>query len=242
MRAFLRLEHLFEKAGQLKERSDDWSSRSAVDALIEILSLVSRTDTRSELAKELERQLTTLESLPESPHLDAARLAEVIAKIQTTLESIKSSDNVFGQGLKTNELVNTVRQRSSIPAGTCDFDLPAFRFWLNQPAAQRTSDLSRWLESFGLVREGVTLCLSLIRSSANATDEVATAGFFQRTLDAQQAYSLVRVIVDDELPCFTEISAGKHRFTVRFMEQTNAEKRAAQTTKEVSFRLACCGL
>jgi cell division protein ZapD len=242
IRAFLRLEHLLEKANQLARREDHWSSRATVDALIDTLTLASRMDLKTELIKELERQLATLEALPASPQLDTERLQEVVAKIRSTLSAIKATDTVFGQALKSNELMNAVRQRSSIPAGACDFDLPALRYWLNLAHEHRERDLNRWLNAFHLVRDGVDLSLSLVRSSASATQEVAVGGFFQRTLDAQQPYSLVRVLVDNELACFTEISAGKHRFTVRFMKQARAEDRSSQTEEDVAFRLACCGL
>ncbi len=242
MRAFLRLEHLFEKARTLAAREDRWSSRATVDALIDILALVSRMDMKTELIKDLERQLASLEALPASPHVDTERLTEVVTKIRSTLLSLKSADTVFGQELKSNELMNAVRQRSSIPAGACDFDLPAYQYWLYLPHERRESDLGRWLDTFRLVRDGLDLSLSLIRSSARASDEIATAGFFQKTLDSQQPYSLVRVLIDSPLTCFAEISAGKHRFTVRFMEQSRVEDRASQTEDDIAFRLACCSL
>ena len=44
----------------------------------------------------------------------------------------------------------------------------------------------------------------------------------------------------DETAAFPEISAGRHRFTVRFMRQRLAEERPTQVTDDVSFRLTCC--
>ena len=242
MRAFLRLEHLFNQAEDLRARDDPWSSRAALDALIDILALVGRIDLKTELIKELERQLGALQSLQSSPHIDVERLREVVGRIRATLEALRGADGTFGQPLKTNELMNAVRQRNTIPAGTCDFDLPTFRFWLSKPAAHRNGDLQRWLGAFRLVRDAVNLSLSLVRSSASATQETAPGGFFQKTLDTSHPCSLVRVIVSQELPCFTEISAGKHRFTVRFMEQPSAESRPAQSGDDIEFKLACCGL
>jgi cell division protein ZapD len=242
MRAFLRLEHLFKKATDLSDATDTWSSRAALDALIDLLALVGRMDLKSELVKEMERELSALEALQSSPHIDTERLGEVLGRIRTTIESLRAADASFGQDLKSNELINAVRQRNTIPAGTCDFDLPTFRYWLEGSPEQRSQDLHRWLASFRLVHEAVDLSLSLIRSSASPVAQSAPAGFFQKTLDNSHPYVLVRVLVPVELPCFTEISAGKHRFTVRFMEQPSAEARPAQTGSDVTFKLACCGL
>ena len=53
---------------------------------------------------------------------------------------------------------------------------------------------------------------------------------------------MIRVSIDVDGLVFPEISAGKHRFTVRFMELENTEDRPVQTTRDIPFQLSCCVL
>jgi len=41
-------------------------------------------------------------------------------------------------------------------------------------------------------------------------------------------------------PLLAEISGGKHRFTIRFMEQPDSSARPVQTKDNVRFVLHCC--
>jgi cell division protein ZapD len=80
----------------------------------------------------------------------------------------------------------------------------------------------------------------LVRESAIATQEVAQSGFFQRTLETSTPCQMIRVCLSDDMRCFPEISAGKHRFTVRFMSPSATHDRPAQTDADVRFDLHCC--
>jgi cell division protein ZapD len=242
MRAFLRLEHLFRKIEFQIDEGDTWASRSALEGVIELTALLTRAEIKGELIKELERHATTLDALAQDPRVDSEALADTLDDIRNILAALRNQDGSFGYELKNNELINIVRQRASIPAGTCDFDLPALHYWLSRGEEQRTSDLRRWFSSFSLIREAVELCLSLVRRSAVASPEIAEKGFFQKTLDSSVPCQLVRVALPADAECYTEISAGRHRFTVRMMEQNKADQRAQQVENNVNFELHCCAL
>lgn len=240
MRSFLRLEHLFERARHELHSRDAWSSRATLETMINIMALVGRADLRTELIKELERHASTLEALSRNPKVDPERLQEIHAATRETLQALRNSENAPGHELRQNELLSAVRQRQSIPAGTCDFDLPAFHFWLCSSDERRFEDLSRWLSVFDGVRDAISLCLTLVRQSATATRELAAGGFFQRNLDSSTPCQMVRVVLPRDAPWYPEISAGRHRFTVRFMRNDNVETRPAQTDVDVEFDLLCC--
>ena len=242
IRAFLRLEHLFARTEYLMATPDRWSSRGATEALIDIISVLSRSDLKKELIKELERHAATLEGLSRNPAVVPTRLQDVLAELRGVLSSLRTGDPVPGPDLRDNELLGTVRQRSSIPAGTCDFDLPSFHFWLQQSAERRSRDLSAWLDGLGGLRAANSLCLRLIRESAVATRETAVAGFFQRSLETATPCQMIRVSVGADSECYPEISGGKHRFTVRFMRMQDPAARPVQTDRDVPFRLLCCML
>nr|VFJ94444.1 MAG: cell division protein ZapD [Candidatus Kentron sp. LFY] len=241
MRAFLRLEHLFQRfEHQISHGDDVWFSRIGLESIIDILTILGRVDLKGELLKELERQNAAFEGLAHNPNVDADRLASILATIKKALDMLRSTELLPGAELQRNVLLNAVRQRNSIPAGTCGFDLPSFNYWLHGLPARRKNDLLAWYSSFDIVRENISLCLRLLRESATATQERAVSGFFQRTLEKCLPLQLVRIALPEGTPWYPEISAGRHRFTIRFMMGVAMEDRPTQTEEDVEFRLLYC--
>nr|VFK53416.1 MAG: cell division protein ZapD [Candidatus Kentron sp. TUN]VFK54398.1 MAG: cell division protein ZapD [Candidatus Kentron sp. TUN]VFK55478.1 MAG: cell division protein ZapD [Candidatus Kentron sp. TUN] len=241
MRAFLRLEHLFQRfEHQISHGDDVWFSRVALESIIDVLTILGRVDLKAELLKELERQTATFEGLAYNPNVDADRLASILATTKNSLNILRSTDFLPGAELQQNVLLNAVRQRNSIPAGTCGFDLPSFHFWLQDSPARRKNDLLAWYSTFDVVRESIFLCLRLLRESAVVTQEKAAGGFFQRTLEKDVPLQLVRVALPEGAPWYPEISAGRHRFTIRFMMGVVMEDRPTQTEEDVEFKLLYC--
>lgn len=240
IRTFLRLEHLFAKADHALASLDPWSSRATLEAVIDIMAVVSRADLKKEVIKELERHAATLQGLARNPNVDPERLRDVLDVVKNQLGKLRANENSWGQELRDDEFLSAVRQRSTITAGTCNFDLPVLHYWLQASADQRVNDLQGWLRSFEQLDSSVALCLKLVRESAIATQEVASSGFFQKTLETSTPCQMIRVCVGDDERCFPEISAGKHRFTVRFMHPARTNERPTQTDTDISFDLHCC--
>ncbi len=60
-----------------------------------------------------------------------------------------------GTHLRDNEWLMAIKQRAAIPGGVCEFDLPAYHYWLNQDPATRRRDLAGWIEPFEPIRAGL---------------------------------------------------------------------------------------
>lgn len=240
VRTMLRLEFLFARGRGALQGDDVWSSRTTVDCLIDILAVLGRADLKKDLIKELERHALTLDSLSRNPNVDPQRLSEIQSRVGELLGRLKGSELGFGHALRNNELFNAVRQRSSIPAGTCDFDLPAYHHWLQLDPERRREDLAAWIGGFDLLHDATRLCLKLVRESGVSSEETAVGGMFQRTLETNTPCQMIRVCVPESIGDFPEISAGRHRFTVRFMRQPEPEERPTQASEDVHFRLTCC--
>lgn len=241
IRTFLRLEFLFQQASHGLQHQSPWDTRASLTNLIEILNVFGRTDLKTEVIKELERLTAILSRLETNPEVDNSKLNTIMDKIDLLVDRLHSFQGQVGQELKDNEFLTAIKQRSSIPGGTCDFDLPIYHFWLKHTAEERCAQLRRWLSAFDTFRTAIDLVLKLVRESSSTAHETANAGFYQQSLDTATPYQLIRVSVPLETPCFAEISGGKHRFTVRFMEM-NGFDRPSQTTRDVSFMLNCCAI
>lgn len=239
MRTFIRLEHLFAQISYFAQGTSEWDSRMAVQALLDAFTIFSRSDVRSELLKELERHYKVLARLARSQGIDREKLQTIIDKIGFLSQQLREVNSKFGAQLLDCGLFKSIVQRSAIPGGTCCFDLPGYHFWLQQPAAHRQQDLSLWLEPLIPVEESITFVLDTIRQSALPSQEYAQAGFFQQNLDRSLPFQMIRIGLERDLPYYAEISGGKHRFTVRFMELEFLEK-SKQTSADVPFQLTCC--
>ena len=240
IRTFLRLEFLFHRARHLLGQESPWASRLTFEAIIDVMAVLSRADLKKEVIKELERHSATLDALSRNPNVAQERLQEIRDEVHSVLKALHERETAPGHELRHNELLNAVRQRSSIPAGTCDFDLPAFHYWLEQPGSQRLGDLREWVATFGIFESSIGLCLRIVRESVAATPEVASAGFFRRNHGSATPFQMIRVALSRDIPLYPEISAGKNSFAIRFLRPGDTTSRPSQTDEDVEFDLLCC--
>jgi len=242
IRILLRLEFLFAIADYRIAGESAWDSRAAISALLDIVDLLSRTDIKSELGKELERQLGVLDELHSNPAVDRELLDTSLQSLNQTLSGLRDGSYQPGASLRSDELIGSVRQRITIPGGTCSFDLPGFHQWLMRPTAERQCDLAGWSGDLQLIRDGVTVALDNLRGSAHPKEVTAHQGFFQQSVDQARPCQLIRVQMPGGSALFPEISGGRHRFTVRFLEQPDSSQRPRQTAEDVTFQLLCCAM
>lgn len=242
IRTFLRLEFLLARVDYALQRDDEMSHREAIDAMLSILLVFERGDLKSEISKEVERLITNLSALENSPGVDKVMLDSLLAELDQTLDALQIRKSTIGQVLKENEFLYAIRQRSSIPGGTCDFDLPAYHYWLQHSSIeQRNQQLNYWLEQFVAVRRAINISLQLIRGSAAFSSVKAEKGFYQRGLDSSLPTQLIRVRIATDTPHYPEISGGKHRFTVRLMT-FDINQRPQQINEDADFQLSCCAM
>ncbi len=239
-RSFLRLEFLFQQARHNLGGTSAWDSRAALNTLLEMMAIFGRSDLKTEVMKELERHTANLARLEQSPDVDRGQLSELLDELDVLIDQLHALPGQITSHLKDNEFLNAIAQRSAIPGGTCDFDLPAYHFWLERPAEDRMRELAAWFEHFDIIGRSIRLILRLTRGSNVLQPARAEAGFYQKTLDANIPCQLVRVALPAGHPYYAEISGGRHRFTVRFLELHSAEERAVQTSEDVDFEIACC--
>lgn len=239
IRTFLRLEHLFLQVDHFCPQTDSWSNRAAIEGLLNIISIFGRSDLKTEILKELERHTSNLERVRQQPGVNMQALGLVLDDLEQAIHQVYRMDGQIARNLRKNEFLNTIQQRSSIPGGGCNFDLPQYHRWLNQPHEIRQDQMSEWLHELHPVREAVVLLLNLVRGSTLPSDETAPQGFFQKTLESASPAQMIRAGLPRQSNLFTEISGNKHRFSIRFLEAVDTG-RPAQTKQDVPFQLTMC--
>jgi len=241
IRSFIRLENLFKEIEHSLKGDNVWDSRSAVHGVITLLNVFARPDLKNDLLKEVERINVKLNAFTEVSGVDEGYLQNVQNELAQLTKGFYGIDGQLGGRLKHNEFLASIKQRETIPGGTFSVDLPYYGYWLSKDAEERKENILQWLSEFDLVKRAVNLIMELIRESATPISEIAYAGYYQKTLDTNQSYQLVRVILPNGYHYYPEISGGRHRFTARFLHAIDFGK-PTQLDQTINFRLACCSL
>jgi len=240
VRSFLRLEKLFQEYSFHLSHGSDWNNRVAIDTILQILAFTTRSDVKLEALKELERQHSRLVRLTKRPQIDQKQLSSVLKNIQKRVGELQAIGGQIGQDTKNVELLSAIAQKNSVPGSICDFDLPTLKHWLTSPKEIRQKHIEKWFQPFTHLERAVQLILEILRNSAESTDEVAQNGFFQQSIDTNQAIQLLSISISKDGGYYPEISAGKHRFSIRFMTHDDPNLRPEQCKKDINFKLKMC--
>lgn len=235
----LRLEHLFDRLGQLLPRTAAVDHHFALVTLFEIMDVASRADLKSDLLKELERHKAQLMGYRSNPNVSQAALDSAIAQIDHAHGGLNQQTGKAVQALANNDWLMAIRSRAVIPAGTCSFDLPAYHAWQHRPAAARRDDLQGWTESLAPMAQAVMLLLQILRDSGRPQKVMAAAGQFQQTLPQNRAFQLLRLRIDESMQLIPEISGNRLVASVRLMRQ-DADGKLQLAREDAPFELALC--
>ena len=235
----LRLEHLFDRLGQLIGRDTAVDHHFALATLFEVMDVGSRADLKSDLLKELERHRTQLNGYRGNPSISEEALEAVIGRIDNAFAALNELPGKAGAGLTANEWLMSIRSRISIPGGTCEFDLPGYYAWQQLPPQRRRADLLKWIETLMPVAVALQVLLSLLRDSGVPHKVATTGGQFQQSLPPGRPYNLIRVRLDASEELVPEISGHRLMVMVRLMKQ-DVEGRLRPATTDTDFELTLC--
>lgn len=240
MRTFMRLEFLYQQLLYNCDVDSNWATRGAISSLLEIMAILTRGDVRSEVHKELDLQIDSLSKFQKQPGVDVSRLGALLGNLVASREEVDAVGTQYMQTLKDCEFLSSIKHRSSIPGGTCEFDLPEYSHWLRQPFVRRAADMENWFQTIRPICDAVAESLWLIRQSAQPVEKTAISGMYQHRMQKDASCRLLRVTLREGSQLYPEISGSQHRFTVRFLEWSTIDKRAVQTNDDVDFRISIC--
>ncbi|HSN34171.1 MAG TPA: cell division protein ZapD, partial [Ideonella sp.] len=165
IRTMLRLEHLFDRLGQLVPRDAPIDHHYALATIFEIMDVAARADLKSDLLKDLERQKSALAGYRGNPSISEDALDEVITRIDRAFNQLNELPGKAGHALTANEWLMSIRSRIGIPGGTCEFDLPAYYAWQQFEPARRRADLLQWIATLTPLAEALRVLLGLLRDT-----------------------------------------------------------------------------
>jgi cell division protein ZapD len=244
IRTLLRLEDLFERSRHFIALADPHDHHMALLTLFEILEVAGRADLKSDLLQELERQKQVLLSFKNNPDISEEALTGVVKDIEQAAQALFSMTGKIGQYLRENDWLMAIKQRTGIPGGACEFDLPSYHYWLHRPADERTGQLAQLTAPLYPLRDGTAIILRILRESGRPQAVKAPQGLFQQM--GGKTAQMLRVRLANEAPCVPEISANKYVLNIRFLAQNGTvsadETRNRTADWDVDFELTFCNL
>ncbi|MCZ4339165.1 cell division protein ZapD [Shewanella colwelliana] len=230
-RSYLRLEYL---ANQLQSNLDQDHQHRCFYPLFSLCELTERCDYRTEIIKDIDKQLITLKKWQNLPHIDEAQVNEYIERLQQARTQLVGCERP-GQKLKQDRFLSALRQRFGMPGACCNFDLPQLHYWLAKPWAIRQQEYQSWIANFQCLLTPIKLLLELTRKTTSYNPATAVAGFYQGS--SNQALSLIRVKLDAKQGCYPTISGNRNRYAIHFV-LFDQQKHSDQS---IDFMLATCG-
>lgn len=239
IRTYLRLEHLFGRLHELVLGNVPTSHHFALATIFEIVDVCGRADLKSEVLKDLERQRQVLKAFRGNPAIAEEALNRVISDLDGSYEALNAVQGKMGQSLSENEWLMGIRSRVAIPGGTCNFDLPAYYFWLHKEADTRRQDLLGWAAILAPMRDALVLLLKLLRESGAPQKVFATHGSLQQNLPQGRTFQLLRLRIDPALDLIPEISGNRLMFSIRLLRM-EADGRPHAKTEDAPLELTLC--
>jgi cell division protein ZapD len=241
IRTLMRLEDLYRRALFFTGQTEPADHHAALLALFEIVDVAGRADLKTDILQELERQRQALAPLKHNPAIAADALDAVLAEIDQAASSLLAQAGKLGQHLRDNEWLMAIKQRTGIPGGACEFDLPAYHHWLHLAPTAREGDLEAWLAPLLPIHAGLAIILRLLRDNGKTSRQIAYHGVFQSMLTTAKVAQLLRLSLGADLPCVPEISANKYALNIRFVGISGMD-RGAVYDGDVEFDLMFCNL
>ncbi|MGV8898964.1 MAG: cell division protein ZapD [Burkholderiaceae bacterium] len=238
IRTLLRLEDLYEKFTFFLHQEHALQHHVALCTIFEMLEVAGRADLKSDLLQELERQKQTLLGFKSNPNVEADRLEEILLELERISSALMASQGKTGQNIRENEWLMSIRSRTIIPGGACEFDLPSYYAWQQHSPQQRFDDISEWFSTLLPLFEALTMVLRLLRESGSTSKIIAESGTYQQMLQGK-VFQMLRLEIDEEFGCIPEISANKYMLWVRFTSQDGNMKPKA-FDGDVPFELTLC--
>jgi len=241
IRSLLRLESLFDKVVYFTGADGALEHHTALDGLFEILDVIGRSDPRMDLLQELERQRKNLLGFRNNPKVSETALDGSLYEIEQAYTALHALHGRFGQSLRDNDWLMSIKHKAALPGGACGFDIPSYHYWLQQPSHVRRAALERWQTGVIPARNALAIILRLLRGHGELKPLVAQRGQYEKFLSGTN-FQMVRIALDENAQLIPEISANRYVLHIRFVLPTAIETKSRCCDSDVSFELSFCSL
>lgn len=235
IRTYLRVEYLFNQLNQLTALESEWQQQAFFNSLFDLIEVLDRNDVRPDLIKDIERCETALVAWSSHPSVSDDKLQTMLQQAVRLQSELLRSGKFVGN-LKEDKFLAPLRQRFSLPGGTCYFDVPQLQYWFSLPLAKRQNMAAVWFEQLALVQQAIRFTLSFTRERGHFSPFQADNGFYQSNTEQ---FELLRIGYPLDAGVYPTVSGNKYRYAIRFMQLCDENGRS-NSDKQIPFKLACC--
>ena len=230
VRSLIRIDHLFNRFNHNVESDDKWSHHVALSSLFEIMECSSRAELKLDILQELERQRQAVR------HRDNPAILDRIQRASQDLQDVQQK---FGQHLRENEWLMSLKQRIVMAGGTTPVELPSYYYWQKQPATLRRADLQRWSQVMMPTYHATKLLLEILRSNQRVMMCKTQKANYEHTSLAKNIH-LLTVEIPQAAGVLPEVSANKYFTHIRFVQANQESMRGKPVEKDLEFKMMIC--
>jgi len=237
MRLFMRLSHLMNRYNHHLETPTPESCQAAVMILLEIYSLTSRLDVKNSALHIMDSISQSIRENRDFDSSEQVRMNRYLEKFEEKSKQVYGLSGQLGQHLKAHNFLNILKQRAAIAGGINGIDIPLFNYWLSLPEKKRINDLNDWIQPYKTAYGAIELLMEVILHNKETKTLVAEGGFYQASLGLEKEYQILSVELPLSAEIYPEISAGKQRFSIRFVDASTLETKGKQNFENIEFTL-----
>ncbi len=239
LRTFMRIEFLFSRLKYFVSNLDDnWQTRTVIHTLLEIYSILSRTDVRREVLADLDRYIMQMQRFQSAPDADNNMVNNVLEDLDLIKNQVMDIGTDYLLELREDEFIASLLHRHTLPGGKAEFDMPKYKFFLESDKKDVALQINNWVDIVRPICEGIDKLMWIIRESNEPIATVAVGGQYNHQIERRTQISLVRIITNDS-DIYPEISGGRHLIAVRFCS-LNKDGLYVQYEDNVEFKIALC--
>ena len=239
LRTFMRIEFLFSRLNYFASNLDNnWGTRTVIHTLLEVYSILSRTDVRREVLADLERYIMQMERFQLSPDADNNMVNDILEDLDSIKTKVVEIGTDYLLSLREDEFIASLLHRHTLPGGKAEFDMPKYKFFLESDQKNMSKHINAWIDVVRPICEGIDKLMWIIRESNEPISTVAVNGQYNHQIEKRAQISLVRIITNDA-NVYPEISGGRHLIAVRFFNY-NEDGKYTQYEDNVNFKICLC--
>ena len=235
-RSLLRLERLFRETNQQIKLDSSSAHFFALKQIFLLIDFCERGDYKSELIKDLDREIAYFAKLIPNPEVDIGKLDIFISQLEQLSSWFKGQQGKIGHQLLKQEFLANARQKLTLGTMRLSFDAPYVKLFLSMSAESRRDKLYSWLNAFKGIQTSVEVLLRLSRETGSYNSVKSEYGFYHGEMEKNE-YQFIGIQLASKMMVYPEVSSGTKRFSIRFMALDDALK-AEQYSEEFKFNLA----
>ena len=219
LRTFMRIEFLYSRLKYFNSSLEGTrQTRTVIHTVLEIYSILSRTDVRREVLADLDRYIMQMQRFQSVPEADNEMVNNVLEDLESIKNKVLNIGTEYLAELRNDDFIASLLHRHTLPGGKAEFDMPKYKFFLESDQMSVSFAINRWIDEFRPICDGIDKLMWIIRDSNEPIATVAIEGQYTHQIEKRAQISLVRILIDDK-EIIPEISGGRHLIAVRFFHQ-----------------------